>query len=474
MFRAVTASLRAGECDPDPPRGREPARARADAASDGRRADSPGNEGDAAPPGTTALPIGLTFHEPETFRTGWALVLVGAPVPVDDCRAIPRPAEPERAVRSSRPVAEALREVIVESRIARRLRLAEGLEAIRRAERRGRPGGRWTIDVARGAGGVGPGAPRVPIGGSRLARPVAARALSAPRSKLPADLERAVCRRAVVGARIHRGRPVATRALHGGLALLGGRPLAAWGCWRATRFRSWLTSARRAAARERPGRRRRHGQADRRRRPLSRLLGPRGLGRRPAAPAAGGLTAPSSWDLIPTGLLRARAAQARLARVRRDARAFLRFLFLGTATSFVAAAPPVRRAPLVDLRPRGRRGSSRPRCRTGGADPAILRDRPAEAMTEARGSVAPRRAPASASGVMSKRLGPAQDEVLHAGLQQVVDLPGRSSGLIEQVRSTARGSRPTFRAPLRSGSLPLRRQLSTGRERAPQVGVPVP
>ncbi|HKW90804.1 MAG TPA: 1-acyl-sn-glycerol-3-phosphate acyltransferase, partial [Methylomirabilota bacterium] len=46
----------------------------------------------------TLLPIGLMFHEPGSFRTGWALVSVGEPVPTADCLALAR-AEPEEAAR---------------------------------------------------------------------------------------------------------------------------------------------------------------------------------------------------------------------------------------------------------------------------------------------------------------------------------------------------------------------------------------
>ena len=44
------------------------------------------------------LPVGLVFHEPGTFRTGWALSLVGPPVPTGDCVTLYR-TEPEAAVR---------------------------------------------------------------------------------------------------------------------------------------------------------------------------------------------------------------------------------------------------------------------------------------------------------------------------------------------------------------------------------------
>src|SRR5262245_15227037 len=100
-----------------------------------------GTEGQPDAPPATLLPIGLTFHEPGTFRTGWALVLVGVPVPVDDCRALVA-TEPERAVRElTGRVAEALRALIVEVEDRETLRLTAGLEAIRRAEAEDADGG---------------------------------------------------------------------------------------------------------------------------------------------------------------------------------------------------------------------------------------------------------------------------------------------------------------------------------------------
>jgi glycerol-3-phosphate O-acyltransferase/dihydroxyacetone phosphate acyltransferase len=44
-------------------------------------------EADAVGP-VTLLPVGLMFHEPGTFRTGWAVVSIGEPVPVADCVAL--------------------------------------------------------------------------------------------------------------------------------------------------------------------------------------------------------------------------------------------------------------------------------------------------------------------------------------------------------------------------------------------------
>src|SRR5262245_1952812 len=38
--------------------------------------------------GVSVVPVGLVFDEPGTFRTGWAVVTVGAPVSTDDCVAL--------------------------------------------------------------------------------------------------------------------------------------------------------------------------------------------------------------------------------------------------------------------------------------------------------------------------------------------------------------------------------------------------
>jgi 1-acyl-sn-glycerol-3-phosphate acyltransferase len=40
-----------------------------------------------APP-VTLLPVGIVVNEPGRFRAGHALVLIGAPVPLDDYRAL--------------------------------------------------------------------------------------------------------------------------------------------------------------------------------------------------------------------------------------------------------------------------------------------------------------------------------------------------------------------------------------------------
>ncbi len=76
------------------------------------------------------LPVGLVFHEPGTFRTGWALVLVGPPVRSDDCMALHR-TEPERAVRElTDRLHEALSRQIIEADDRQTLRLLRVAEAL--------------------------------------------------------------------------------------------------------------------------------------------------------------------------------------------------------------------------------------------------------------------------------------------------------------------------------------------------------
>jgi len=82
----------------------------------------------------TLLPVGLVFHEPGTFRTGWALVLVGPPVPTDEYMTLYR-AEPERAVRElTDRLHEALRRQIIEADDRQTLRLFRVAEALWRGQ----------------------------------------------------------------------------------------------------------------------------------------------------------------------------------------------------------------------------------------------------------------------------------------------------------------------------------------------------
>ena len=277
-------------------------------------------DGDGDVPVTTLLPVGIVFHEPGTFRSGWALVLVGAPVPIDDCRALAR-TEPERAVRElTGRVAEALRALIVEAEDRETLHLTEALEVIRRAE----------AEEARDATAV-PVSRRDRVAWIQAAArahrwlalrdPARVRRFRAEVESFIADLERLGLSPQVVGRAYSPG-VVARYAGREALALLGGLPLALWGvACHALPYGLTALAARCLA-----------GAAD--------VAATFKL-------AAGAVLYPACWALegwivsralggwglavflvalIPTGLF-ALGWQARLARVRRDARAFVRFLW---------------------------------------------------------------------------------------------------------------------------------------------------
>jgi 1-acyl-sn-glycerol-3-phosphate acyltransferase len=318
MFRAVAAALRAGEAILVFPEGVSQPEPVLMPLRTGVARMVLGTEGEAAPPDTAILPVGLTFHDPETFRAGWALVQVGVPVVVDDCRALVA-REPERAVRElTARMAAALRDLIVEVEDRQTLRLAEGLEAIRRAEAEDAPTGDQSSSRAERVAWVQAAtrayrwlAPRSPERVARLRSEV---------ERYLADLERTGLSPRVVG----RAYPPGTArryAMREGLALLGGLPLAAWGvASHALPYRLTAAVARRlrsspdvtatvklvAGAVLYPACWALEGWV------VFRLLGRWGL----IAFLAG---------LIPSGLF-ALGWQARLARVRRDARAFFRFL----------------------------------------------------------------------------------------------------------------------------------------------------
>ncbi len=302
-----------------------------------------GTEAGGGSPAATLLPVGLTFHEPGTFRNGWALVLVGELVRVDDCRALAA-TDSERAVRElTDRVADALRALIVEAEDRETLRLALGLEAIRRAEAEEAPGSADTTGAVGGAvGGAAGGAAGAPVptgrGGSRAERvawvqaatradrwlttraPAEVARLRAEVERYLADLERLGLSPRVVGRAYPPG--VARRyAMREGLALLGGIPLAAWGV-ASHALPYWLTAL------------------------VARWLATSADVTATVKLVAGAVLYPACWalegwvvwrwlggwglaafvgGLIPAGLF-ALSWQARLARVRRDAGAFLRFL----------------------------------------------------------------------------------------------------------------------------------------------------
>jgi 1-acyl-sn-glycerol-3-phosphate acyltransferase len=90
--------------------------------------------GGAARPGVTVLPVGLVYHRPATFRTGWALVLIGAPVATAGAVARAQ-TNLEHAVRDlTDGIASALRALIVEANDRDTLHLLHLAEAVWREE----------------------------------------------------------------------------------------------------------------------------------------------------------------------------------------------------------------------------------------------------------------------------------------------------------------------------------------------------
>lgn len=86
----------------------------------------------------TLLPVGLMFHEPGTFRTGWALIAVGEPVEAADYVALARSEPEEAARRLTARLGEAMRRLIALVDDRQTLRLVEHAE---RLWREGRDGG---------------------------------------------------------------------------------------------------------------------------------------------------------------------------------------------------------------------------------------------------------------------------------------------------------------------------------------------
>ena len=85
----------------------------------------------------TLLPVGLMFHEPGTFRTGWALIAVGEPVETADHVALARSQPVEAARRLTARLGEAMRGLIAEVDDRETLRLVEHAEQLWREERDG-------------------------------------------------------------------------------------------------------------------------------------------------------------------------------------------------------------------------------------------------------------------------------------------------------------------------------------------------
>ena len=256
-----------------------------------------------------------------------------------------------------------------------------------------RPGPRARRRRAR-SGSRGSRSPRARTGGWRPARPRGWRA-SAPRSRATSLISSgSACRRSVVGRAYPPG--VARRyALREGLALLGGLPLAAWGL-ASHALPYWLTALVARGSRT---------SADVT--ATVKLVAGAVL-----YPACWALEAWGVWrmlggwglaaflvGLIPTGLF-ALGWQARLARVRRDARAFVRFLWAPRPARAARGPPP--RAGRGDRvagaapaaggaggRRRPRRPSSGERAAAGSAAPRYPPPRPPDPVSARRASAAP-------------------------------------------------------------------------------------
>ena len=170
----------------------------------------------------TLLPVGLMFHEPGTFRTGWALIAVGEPVETADYVALARSEPEEAARRLTARLGEALRGLIAEVDDRQTLRLVEHAERLWREGRDGAapPDAAARADWRRRA--------------TRAYRylihhdPARLEALRGLVERYVKDVEAASLRTAV-GLRPPGARVVLRYAVRQLAILLGGLPLALWG-----------------------------------------------------------------------------------------------------------------------------------------------------------------------------------------------------------------------------------------------------
>jgi glycerol-3-phosphate O-acyltransferase/dihydroxyacetone phosphate acyltransferase len=278
----------------------------------------------AAGGGVTVLPVGLVFHDPHTFRAGWAVVVIGAPVPTADVAGRPGGApaaapggapedSPEDAVRRlTDRMAAALRALVVEAEDRETLRLVHVAERTWRAEAGERAGAAERAAWAREA---------IRAHRELAARdPARAAALREALERFADDLEDAGLAAHEVPA-AYAPTVVARYALREGVALALGLPLALAGvALHAAPYQATALAVR--------------------------LLRPEADVAATYKIVAGLVLYPLAWAgtawlawaaggaglatavlvaLLPTGFL-ALGWQARLARVRRDARAFARLL----------------------------------------------------------------------------------------------------------------------------------------------------
>ncbi len=98
----------------------------------------------AAPAEVTLLPVGIVFEKPGIFREGRALVLVGEPVPTQECRELVRTDSQGAARKLTELLAQALRDLIVEAQDLETLGLLGVAESIWPA-----PGGTRRLGIER-------------------------------------------------------------------------------------------------------------------------------------------------------------------------------------------------------------------------------------------------------------------------------------------------------------------------------------
>jgi 1-acyl-sn-glycerol-3-phosphate acyltransferase len=170
--------------------------------------------------GVTVLPVGLMFHEPGTFRTGWALIAVGEPIAVGGAPAGPVGEDTVRALTAR--LEEALRRLLAEVDDRHTLRLVEHAERLWRQERGG--GAVW--DAAARAAWRRRAARAYRY--LRDADPVELGILRNRMERYAKDVEEAGLR---TSATLHppSARVALTFAARQLAALLGGLPLALWG-----------------------------------------------------------------------------------------------------------------------------------------------------------------------------------------------------------------------------------------------------
>ncbi|HYR74004.1 MAG TPA: 1-acyl-sn-glycerol-3-phosphate acyltransferase [Candidatus Acidoferrum sp.] len=181
------------------------------------------------------LPVGLMFHEPGTFRTGWALIAVGEPVETADYVALARSEPEEAARRLTARLGEALRRLIAEVDDRQTLRLVEHAERLWREGRDGAapPDAAARADWRR----------RATRAYQYLIHhdPARLEALRGLVERYVKDVEAASLRTAV-GLRPPGARVVLRYAVRQLAILLGGLPLALWGLG-SHAVPYWLTGA---------------------------------------------------------------------------------------------------------------------------------------------------------------------------------------------------------------------------------------